>query len=150
MYTWIFKRLEYFDPFGCLPILVEVAYFFWEIGKNECFNIFFPSPSDVSSISWGCTVVHWGWVCGSDSATPPTFSCSEHVCTESAKSKQKNKGPKRPAKIPQKIRKTPAKTRKSPQIQKTGCLACFYTVASFDVVFARHLDKFQKELLVIV
>ena len=28
IYTWIFKRLEYVDPFGCSPIMVEVAYFF--------------------------------------------------------------------------------------------------------------------------
>ena len=25
IYTWIFKRLIYFDPFGCLPIMVETA-----------------------------------------------------------------------------------------------------------------------------
>ena len=79
--------------------------------KHECLNILFPSPADVSSISWGCTVVHWGWVwCGSDSATPPTFSCSKHCCTKSAK-KTKNR-PERPAKIPQ----NPQNARKNPQI----------------------------------
>ena len=30
IYTWIFKRLIYFDPFGCLPIMVEIACFFFE------------------------------------------------------------------------------------------------------------------------
>ena len=94
----------------------------WKLEKKECFNIFFPSPSNVSSISWGCTVVHWGGVCGSDSATPPTFSYSKHFCTESAKSPQKND-----QNIPQKSAKRPQKPAKRPQIRKTGCLVCFYT-----------------------
>ena len=103
----------------------------------ECFNIFLPSPAHVSSISWGCTIVHCGWACGSDSGTHPTSSCSKHFCTESAKTRNPTKTPgKHPAKNPQ-------NARKGPQIQKTGCLVCFctrYTIPSFVVVFARHRD----------
>ena len=162
LYNWIFKRLDFclilFDPFGCLPIMVEVACFFfviknwnaqkrWKFETNECFNIFFPSPADVSSISWGwSTVVHWGWVCGSDSATPPTFSCSKHFCTATAKKQKKKRKknrprPKRPkkenGKNPQNARKN-LQTPANPENRVFGSF--LHTVASFVVVFARHRD----------
>lgn len=28
--AWIFERLKYVVPFGCLPIMIEVTYFYWD------------------------------------------------------------------------------------------------------------------------
>ena len=69
------------------------------------------------------------------------------ICKKQTK-KQGTKTPrKNPAKNPQNTRKNPQKPA-NPENRVFGLF--LHTVASFDVVFARHLDKFQKELLVIV
>jgi hypothetical protein len=84
-------------------------------------------------------VVHWSWVCRSDSATPPTFS----VQSTFAQNLQKTK--KRDQNAPQTSRKNPQNARKNPQTpanpENWVFGLCLHIVASSVVVFERHRDK---------